>query len=115
MQGYGFAEDERIAEERNALEQEIRRAKEAAERRRERYLREKVAQMPNNGLHELLQWSVRNIPERKQDTFSVSPRFANTLYPETQAGFYDRNIPQKNYYTKESQYTVRIRTKHLIQ
>ena len=44
---------------------------------------------------------MRNIPERKQDTFSVSPRFANTLYPETQAGFYDRNIPQKNYYTKE--------------
>ncbi len=44
-QGYGFAGDEWIAAEHRALEEEIKRAKEAAERRRERYISEKVAQM----------------------------------------------------------------------
>ena len=99
-QGYGFAGDEQIAEERNTLEEEIKRAKDAADRRRERYIREKAAQMPDNGLHELLRWSVRNMPERKQDTFSVSPQFSNTLYPEISPGYSNGSIPQKNYYTK---------------
>ncbi|MBE6966139.1 MAG: hypothetical protein E7441_08925 [Ruminococcaceae bacterium] len=56
--------------------------------------------MPDNGLHELLQWSVRNMPERKQDTFFVSPQFSNTLYPEISPGHSNGNISQKSYYTK---------------
>ncbi|MBQ8003888.1 MAG: hypothetical protein IJ299_02220 [Oscillospiraceae bacterium] len=60
MQGYGFAGDERIAEERNALEEEIKRAKEAAERRQERYIREKVAQMPERKPGDMLHWSAGN-------------------------------------------------------
>lgn len=99
-QGYGFAGDEQIAEERNALEQEIKSAKDAADRRRERYIREKAAQMPESKPGDMLRWSAGNMPEANQNTFAVKPRFANTLYPEKTAGFYDRNIPQKNYYTK---------------
>ncbi len=99
-QGYGFAGDERVAEERRALEEEIKRAKEAAERRRERYIREKVAQMPESKPGDMLRWSAGNVPEANQNTFSVSPRFANTLYPETQSGYYN-GIPQKSYYTKD--------------
>ncbi|MBQ2741501.1 MAG: ParB N-terminal domain-containing protein [Oscillospiraceae bacterium] len=56
--------------------------------------------MPDNGLHELLRWSVRNMPERKQDTFSANPQFSNTLYPEISPGYSNGSIPQKNYYTK---------------
>ena len=59
-QGYGFAGDEQIAEERNALEQEIENAKVAAERRRERYIREKAAQMPERKPGDMLRWSAEN-------------------------------------------------------
>ena len=64
-QGNGFEEDKYVAEERRALEEEIKSAKEAAERRRERYLREKAAQIPESKPGDMLRWSVGNMPERK--------------------------------------------------
>ncbi len=49
---------------------------------------------------DMLRWSAGNMSEKEQNTFSVNPRFANTLYPENTPGFYDSNIPEKSYYTK---------------
>ncbi len=100
-QGNGFSEDEKVAEQRRALEEEIRRAKEAAERRRERYIREKAAQIPESKPGDMLRWTVGNMPEANQNTFSVNPQFSNTLYPETQAGYYDGQSLKKHYYTGE--------------